>query len=158
MEGETILEWQSPEHHFDKKANDWYWILGAIVLGASVLAFWFGNFLFGIFIIIAGGTIGMLSYKETKIVPIKITTKGIVFDRFLYPWMSYRSFWIEDEHTHGARILMHPVSSYLPLTVVPVNEEVDLNDVRDILLEFLEEEFLAESIVHKYFDKLLARW
>ena len=44
---ETILEWHSPEHHFDKKGNDWYWILGVIVLGASVLAFYFGNFLFG---------------------------------------------------------------------------------------------------------------
>lgn len=158
MENQTILEWQSPEHHFDKKANDWYWILGVICLGASVLAFWFGNFLFGIFIIIAGATIGMLSYKETKIVPIKINVKGIIFGKYLYPWMSYRSFWIEDEHTHGARILMHPVSSYLPLTVIPINEEIDLNDVRDILLEFLEEEFVAESLVHKWFDKLLARW
>lgn len=157
MEGETILEWHSPEHHFDKKTNDWYWILSVIVLGASILAFYFGNFLFGIFIIIAGLTIGMLSYKETKIVAIKIVVKGIVFGKFLYPWMSYRSFWIEDEHTHGARILMHPVNNFLPLTVIPINEEVDLNDVRDILLEFLEEEFLAESLVHKWFDKLLAR-
>lgn len=158
MEGETILEWHSPEHHFDKKANDWYWILGVVCLGASVLAFWFGNFLFGIFIIIAGITVGMLSYKETKVVPIKITSKGIVFNKYLYPWMSQRSFWIEDEHTHGARILLHPTSSYLPLTTIPINEEVDLNDVRDVLLEFLEEEFLAESLIHKWFDKLLARW
>jgi hypothetical protein len=154
---ETILEWHSPEHHFDKKSNDWYWILGVITLGASVLAFYFNDFLFGIFIIIAGLTIGMLSYKETKIVSIKVTTKGMVFGKFLYPWMSFRSFWIEDEYTHGARILMHPVSSYLPLTIIPINEEVDLNDVRDTLLEFLAEEFLAESLVHKWFDKLLAR-
>ncbi len=151
------MEWHSPEHHFDKKTNDWYWILGVVVLGSSVLAFWFDNFLFGIFIIIAGATVGMLSYKETKIVPIKITAKGVVFGKFLYPWMSYRSFWIEDEYTHGYRILMHPVSSYLPLTVIPVNEEVPLNDVREILLGFLEEEFLSESLVHKWFDKLLAR-
>lgn len=151
------MEWHSPEHHFDKKANDWYWMLGGICLGASVLAFYFGDFLFGVFIIIAGFTVGMLSYKETKVVPIKIATKGIVFDRYLYPWMSYRSFWIEDEHVHGARILMRPVSNFLPLAIIPINEEVDLNDVRDILLEFLEEEFLAESIVHKWFDKLLAK-
>lgn len=157
MKEETILEWISPEHHFDKKANDWYWILGVITLGASVLAFYFDDFLFGIFIIITGLTIGMLSYRETKTVPIKITTKGMVFGKFLYPWMSFRSFWIEDEHVHGARILMHPTSSYLPLTVIPINEEIDLNDVRETLLEFLEEEFLKESLVHKWFDKILAR-
>jgi hypothetical protein len=158
VEQETILEWHSPEHHFDKKSNDWYWILGVITLGASILAFYFSDFLFGIFIIIAGATIGMLSYKETKIMPVKIVAKGIIFGRQLYPWSSYRSFWIEDEHVHGARILMHPVSPYLPLVIIPISEETDLNLVRDTLLEFLEEQFLSESIIHKWFDKLIARW
>jgi hypothetical protein len=157
MENESILEWHSPEHHFDRKTIDWYWILGIVCIAVSVLAFYFGNFLFGIFVIIAGGTIGLLSYMETKVVPIKLTTKGIIFSNKLYPWESYRSFWIEDDHLHGARILLHPTRSYLPLMVVPVNEEVDLNDVQEILLEFLEEEFLEESIVHKWFDKLLAK-
>ena len=154
---ETILEWHSPEHHFDKKSKDWYWILGVFALGASISAFYFDNFLFGVFILIASLTIGILSYKETKVTTVKITYKGIVFGKQLYPWLSYRSFWIEDEHTHGFRILMHPLNSYLPLTIIPINEEVDLNDVRDILLEFLEEEFLEESFVHKWFDKILAR-
>jgi len=157
MEGETILAWHSPEHHFDKKSNDWYWMLGIVCIGAAVLAFYFDNLLFGIFIVIAGLTVGMLSYRETKVVPIRITSKGLIFGRHLYPWASFRSFWIEDEHVHGARILLHPASSYLPLNTIPVNEEVDLNDVRDILLEFLEEEFLRESLVHQWFDKLLAR-
>lgn len=155
---DTILEWQSPEHHFDKKSNDWYWMLGVITLGASILAFYFDDFLFGVFIIIAGLTVGMLSYKETNMLPTKISHKGIAFGKFLHPWTSYRSFWIEDEHVHGARILMRPVNSFMPLTIIPISEEVDLNDVRDTLLEFLEEEFLHESLVHKWFDKILARW
>jgi len=155
---ETIfLEWQSPEHHFNKKNNDWYWILGIVTLGASVLAFYFNDFLFGIFIIIAGLTIGMLSYQETKIMPVKISSRGIIFGRTLYPWMSFRSFWIEDENINGPRILLHPSGSYSPLTVIPIDEEIDLNDVRDILLEFLEEEFLEESFIHKWFDKILAK-
>ncbi len=155
---EPILEWQSPEHRFDKKSGDWYWVLGIITLAASVLAFYFGNFLFGIFIIIAGATIGMLSYKETKIVSVKMTVKGLIFDAYLYPWASFRSFWIEDEHIHGPRILLHPASSLRPLTVIPIDEEVGLNDVRDILLEFLDEEPLQESLVHQWFDKILSKW
>ena len=158
MQNETILEWLSPEHHFDRKSTDWYWILGVIVLGAAILAFYFDNFLFGIFIIIAGLTVGMLSYRDTKVVPIKISARGVIFNNYLYPWSALRSFWIEDEHVNGARILLHSANSYLPLIVIPINEEVDLNDVRDVLLEFLTEEFLAESLVHKWFDKLLARW
>lgn len=158
MKDETFLEWHSPEHHFDRKRNDWYWILGIIVLAAAVLAFYFGNFLFGVFILIAGVTLGMVSYKETRVIPVKMTLKGIVSGRYLHPWASYRSFWIEDEHIHGARILMRPVNSFLPLTIIPINEEVDLNDVQDILLEFLDEEFLRESAIHRLFDKLLTKW
>jgi len=157
MKDETILEWRSPEHHFDKKTNDWYWIFGGIVLGISILAFYFDNFLFGVFIIIAGLTIGLLSYRETKIVPVRITARGIVFGRNLYPWMSCRSFWIEDEHVHGYRILIRPTNSILPVISIPINKEMDLNDVRETLLEFLAEEFIEESLIHKWFDKLLAR-
>ncbi len=154
---ETILEWHSPEHHFDKKSNDWYWILGIITIAASVLAFYFDNFLFGIFIIIAGFTIGLLSYKETRDLNIKIVPKGIIVGRQMYPWLSQRSFWIEDDHIHGDRILIHPLGSLSPLVIIPVSDEIDLNDLREILLEFLEEEYLQESIIHKWFDKLLAR-
>ncbi len=157
MEFQTILEWHSPEHHFDKKNRDWYWILGIICVAAAVLSFYFGNMLFGIFVVIAGLTVGILSYKETKVVPIKITSKGVVFGQRLYPWSSYRSFWIEDEHVHGSRILLHPSSSFLPLMVIPINEEIDLNEVQETMLEFLEEEFLQESILHKWFDELLAK-
>lgn len=151
------MEWRSPEHRFDKKSNDWYWILTIIVIGASVLAFYFNNFLFGIFIIIAGLTLGILSYKETKIIPIKIVAKGIIFNRRIYLWGAFRSFWIEEEHIHGARILLRPLNTFMPLLIIPIDDETDLNDIRDVLLEFLEEEFLQESLVHKWFDKLLAR-
>jgi hypothetical protein len=153
----TIFEWRSPEHRFDKKANDWYWTLGIIVVGAAVLAFYFNNFLFGVFLIIAGFTVGFLSYKETKEISVKVTDKGMILGKNLYPWRSYKSFWIEDEHTHGARILLNPTNAFLPLVIMPINEELDLNDLREVILEFLEEEFLSESIIHKWFDKLLAR-
>ena len=154
---EPILEWHSPEHHFDKKSNDWYWMLAILCIAISILAFYFENILFGILVIIAGITIGIFSYKETKIVPIKIVPKGIIFSNRLYPWLSYQSFWIDDEHIHGARILLHPTSAFLPLISIPINEEVDINDVRDVLLEFLEEELLQESFLHKWFDHLLSR-
>lgn len=157
MENEPILEWHSPQHHFDKKTTDWYWIFGIIVLAAAVLAFYFGDFLFGVFIIIAGITIGFLSFKETQVLPIKVTKKGVIFGRQLYPWTSYSSFWIEDERIHGAHILLNPTNSFLPLVIIPINEEVDLNEVRDVFLDFLEEEMLTESILHRWFDKLLAK-
>lgn len=155
---ETIISWQSPEHHFDKKPIDWYWKFGILALGATILAFYFDNVLFGIFIIIASLIIGYLSYKDTRVVPIKITTKGILFGNKLYDFRDFRSFWIDDTHIHGARILLHPLSMYMPFTTIHINEdEVDLNDIQEILSQFLEEEYLKETIVHKWLDKILAQ-
>lgn len=155
MELEPILEWQSPEHPFERKSKDWYWGLGIISLGITVLAFYFSSYLFGIFIVIAAITLGFLSYKDTRAVTIRVAHQGIILGKRLYPFKIYRSFWIDDEHMHGVRILLHPTSPYMPLMIVPVSDEIDLNDLQEVLLEFLEEEYMQESIIHKWLDKAL---
>lgn len=154
---ETIIEWQSKEHHFDKKSVDWYWGLGIIATGGGFLSFYFGNWIFGIFIILAALTIGILSFRETRIIPIKISAEGIVFNRSFFPFSSYVSFWIEEEHVHGSRILLRSKNRVMPLTVIPIHEEINLEELRDILDNFLPLEFLQESIFHKWLDHLIAR-
>ncbi len=151
---DSILEWQAKEHHYENRSTDWYWMFGIICVAAATLSIYFGNLLFGIFIIVAGFTIFILSYKETKIVTIKIMHEGVVFGNSLYPFSSYKSFWIDTDHVHGSRILMHPKNSLIPLTSVPVAEEIDLEDLHSLLSQFLEEEFLEESLIHKLFDKV----
>lgn len=154
---ETIIEWQAKEHHFDKKNTNWYWSLGILGAGASFLAFYFDNWIFGVFIILTVFVIGILSYRETRIVNIKITPQGIVFNKSLFPFSSYHSFWIEEEYINGPRILMRAKNRMMPLTVVPIEENIDLDELRDILDNFLQLEFLQESILHKWFDKIIAR-
>lgn len=154
---ETIIEWQSKEHHFDKKSVDWYWGLAIITAASGFLAFYFDNWIFGIFIILAALTIGILSFRETRMVSVKISGQGIVFNRSFFPFSSYVSFWIEEEHVHGSRILLRSKNRMLPLTVIPIDENINLDDLRDILDNFLPLEFLEESIFHKWFDHLIAR-
>ena len=151
---EALKHWQSHEHRRPEKQRDWFWILGIIAVAGAVLAFYFDNTIFGIFILIAGLALGLNHYRKPDEVSVTITGRGITFGKYLYPFASYRSFWIEDDHIHGPRILMHPTNNFLPLLAIPISEDEDIDDVRDILLEFLHEEFLEESLVHKLFDKL----
>jgi hypothetical protein len=153
---EPILSWHSPEHNFNRKSADWYWILGAITLGAAFLAFYFHNFIFGIFILLAGLIVGILSFHDTPIVPISISAAGITLGRNMYAFKSFQSFWIETDHVHGTHIFLKSLSSFRPLVTIPVNEEVDLDDLHEVLLHFLDEEYLEESIVHKWFDKIIS--
>ena len=124
MKEDSIIEWHSPEHHFDRKTIDWYWILGIGALAISSLSIYFGNFLFGILIIVASATIGILSYKETKMLETKITAKGIIIGSYLHPWLSYQSFWIEEDHIHGPRILLRPMNKILPIKSVHISCEI----------------------------------
>lgn len=152
---EPIIEWSSPEHNFARKSTDWYWILGAITFCITVVSFYFHNIIFGIFALLAGIIVGMLSYRETPIVPITVQQFGITVGRNLYPFKSLESFWLEDDHVHGPHIFLKSTNSFRPLITIPINEEVDLGSLQEILSNFLDEEYLQESILHRWFDKVL---
>lgn len=150
---EPLIEWRSLDHPHPEKSRDWYWLLVIVALSASVLSFYFGNILFGIFIIIGALALGLIASRKSQEVRVAVTAQGIIMGKYEYPFPSYRSFWIEDDHMHGARILLHPMSTFLPLVTIPVDEAVDLDHLRDIVNDYLDEEFLRESAIHRLFDK-----
>lgn len=151
---ESIIEWYSFDHPPHQKTNDWYWILGIVALAGAVLSFYFGNILFGIFVIVGALAVGLISARKPKEVRVAVTHRGIIMGNYEYPYSSYKSFWIEDDHLHGARILLHPVSTFLPLLSIPVSDEVNLEELRDTINDYLDEQFLRESAIHRLFDKL----
>ena len=151
---EPLIEWRSLEHPHTEKNSDWFWILGIVAVGGAVLSFYFGNILFGIFIIVGSLALGLFAGRTPNEVSVSITVRGIIVGKFEYPFANYRSFWIEDDHMHGPRILLHPLRTFLPLHSIPVSEEMDLNHLRDIINDYLDEEFLRESVIHRLFDKL----
>ena len=151
---ESLIEWQSLNHQHAEKSADWYWILGIVSVAGAILSFYFGNILFGIFILIGALTLGLIAARKPREINIKVTPRGIITGNFEYPYVNYRSFWIEDDHMHGSRILLHSLSTFLPLISIPIAEEVDLDHLRDIINDYLDEEFLRESAIHRLFDRL----
>ncbi|MEK9185193.1 MAG: hypothetical protein AAB863_00280 [Patescibacteria group bacterium] len=151
---EPLIAWRAREHHHTEKSVDWYWILGIVAVCGAVLAIYFGNVLFGIFIIVAALALGLFAGRVPNEIDVAITPRGVIMGKFEYPFQNYRSFWIEDDHMHGPRILLHSRKTLLPLFSIPVSEEVDLAELRDIINDYLDEEFLRESAIHRLFDKL----
>lgn len=151
---ETLIEWQDYEHNYIEHTKDWFWILGIVTLSGTVLAFYFGNIIFAIFIFLAGLTLGLLRHRKPRIVSIKITPQGIIVGEWQYPFSNFQSFWIEDDHMHGPRILLHAKSTMLPLTAIMIGDGVDLDHLADVLNDHLEEMPMRESAVHRLFDYL----
>lgn len=149
---EPIIEWQSYEHTFTEHGKDWFWILGIITISLSVLAFVFQNYIFSILLLVCGITIGLMAWKKPRIVNIRVTPRGIIVGDMEYAFNNFHSFWIEEEHMHGTRLLLHPMSNVLPLTSIMIGGEVDPAELADILNDFLDEVPMKESLAHRAFD------
>ncbi len=79
MEQETIT-WQAPEFEYYEKNSTWYlWLaLGAtVVIG---LALWQKNFLFAIFILIAGLIIGFTGKRKPRDLSFELNASGLTIN------------------------------------------------------------------------------
>lgn len=152
MNEEALIEWHDYSHHYVEHGADWFWILGIVSIGGAVLAFFFGNVLFGIFILLAGLVLGLLAKNKPEVVRSFVTPRGITVGSMHFPFTNFHSFWIETDHMHGTRILLHPVSTMLPLTTIMVEENVDHALLADILNDYLDQVPMKESAIHKLFD------
>jgi hypothetical protein len=146
-----IISWDAPEHHHVEKTSDWYWGVGIIAITAAVLAFIFGNIIFGIFILI--GTVSLLlhSHKVPRIIHCEINDRGVVAGDIFYPFLSLESFWI-DPQEHPAKILLKSQKFFMPYIAIQI-EEVDPEEVRALLLNYIAETEHNEPITQKLLER-----
>ena len=146
-----LLEWDAPEHHHTEKNNDWYWAVGIITLTAAALAFIFGNVIFGILIIVGVFALVMHATHPPKIVHVVINDRGIVLDDVLFPFLTLESFWI-DAHEEPRKILIKSTKTFMPFIVIYI-EDVDPEEVRDVLLNYIAETEHHEPLTQKILER-----
>jgi hypothetical protein len=149
---QPLLEWNAPEHSHVEKTTDWYWAVGIIAITAAGLTVILGNVIFGIFIIVAAGALVVRASKPPKVVHFEINDRGIIVDNILYPFLTLESFWI-DAHDRPAKILLKSGKFFMPYISVPI-EEVDPEDVRTILLQYIAETEHVEPVTQKILERL----
>ncbi|MEK7184942.1 MAG: DUF5673 domain-containing protein [Patescibacteria group bacterium] len=146
-----LISWETPEHSHVEKNNDWYWAVSIITITAAALAFIFNNFIFGIFILVASFSLVVHSSKKPKIIRCEINDRGIVIDSILYPFLTLESFWI-DAHIRPAKIIIKSNKTFMPYITIQI-EEVDPEEVRDILLNYIAETIHIEPISQKILER-----
>lgn len=143
--------WEAPEHSHFEKGGDWYWVLWILAIGASVAAFFLGNFLFSILIIVAAGAMTLLAAKRPEIVPFGVMTRGVRCGDKLYPYSNLESYYIDEQNPEGPQLLLKSRKFHMPLIVMPLPEEY-LDDIEDLLRDRLPEEELQEPLAHKLLE------
>lgn len=147
------ITWEAPEHHHFEKGSDWFWILGIIAVSAAIAAFFLGNFLFAILILIGAGVMSLITSREPKVIPFAVTTRGVRIGDRLHTYSSLDSYHIEETDPLGPQLLLKSKNIYSPLLVLPLPDEY-VDDIEELVGSKLEEEELAEPLLHKIMESL----
>lgn len=146
-----LISWVAKEHFKTDKNNDWYWSVGIITITASALAFIFGNFIFGVLIIVGVVSLIIHGKRENRDIYCEINDRGVVVDNVLYPFLTLESFWIDAEE-YPSKIILKSLKTFSPYIIVHI-DEVDPEQVRDILLNYIAEKEHHESVFQKILER-----
>jgi len=147
-----LIAWNAEEHIHIEKNNDWYWAVGIITITAAALAFIFNNVIFGILIIVGAFALVVHASKKPRNIHCEINDRGVVIDNILYPFLSLDSFWINAHH-RPAKIIIKSHKKFMPYINIYI-DEVDPEEVRDILLNYIAETEHHEPLSQKILESL----
>lgn len=148
-----VIEWQAIEHHHhEEKSSDWFWIVGTISIVGAILSIYFGNILFGIFILIAGMATFIQAHTVPEIVTFRITRRGVQRGKSILPYSTLQSFWVIDEEIND-RIILKSEKFLMPYIIIPYDSmKIDPDEIRNYLLEYLNEEEMDEPVLQKLLE------
>jgi hypothetical protein len=146
----STLQWSAYEHEHVERGGDWFWALGIVAVCVAVTSILFHDTLFGVLVILAAGTIGLLANVPPEVVEFEISERGIRVGKVLHRYDDIISFWVEDEH--GAPLLLVDTTKFMsPNLVIPI-EGLDPGDVRTLLLQHALEVPMKEPFAHKILE------
>lgn len=147
------MEWETLEHIYYEKSNDWY--ASVILIAGSLIAleFLMNNFLLITLTFIATVTFILLAARKPELIHVSITPSGIRAGNLLYTYTSLNGYAIA-QYPLETRLLFESNRHIMPLVVVPVPPEVDLESLRQELNQYLPEKALHESLPHLLLERL----
>lgn len=141
------IRWRAYEHEHVERSRDWYWALGIFAASTALISVLFGNFFFGILILIAAATLGLLAQSPPPLVEFEISDRGIRVGGVMHRYEEIISFWVEDHDADPPILLVDTIKWLSPNLVIPLRD-VDPKLVRAYLTERTDEVPMKEPIWH----------
>ena len=150
---QRILRWSAYEHEFIERGADWFWALGIIAVCGAALCIIFQDTLFGLLIIVAAASFGLLANTPPELATFEISERGVRINGVLHRYHEIVSFWVEDEHHHPGRplLLIDTTRFMSPNFIIPI-EGIDPHLVRNFLKRHSKEVPMKEPMSHKIVD------
>jgi len=113
------LEWQAIEYEHRPKGVDWFWILGTVCALGAVLSIYFGNFLFGVVILIGGLALGLHANIPPALHSYSIQDDGLTKNSLLYQFTNINKFWFTKDSL-GTVLLLEIDRIAFPIVTIPL--------------------------------------
>ena len=153
MENKSKLNWSALEYEEKERGNDWFWALGIIIFAGSITSFIYGNFFFGLLLIIGGVLIVVFSLKKPDLVFYELNEDGLEIKNRLYPYGNIKAFWIEI-NTDIPTLFIKSERMFAPVLSIPIKIEL-ANEIREFLIHGeVKEEKMEEHVSHKIMNSL----
>lgn len=137
MDHHDALEWSAYEFDHKERSIDWYWIAGAAIIAAALLAVLVQNIMFAIIILVGGFTYLALASRDPEEVDISLSARGIKVKNQLFPYANIAAFALDTEPPRR-RIVLVLARSMVRHIYVPLGDESPM-DIREYLSEYLDE-------------------
>ena len=145
------IEWDAHEYEHKERGSDWFWAVGIIVVAIAIVSVIFGNIIFSILILVGAFSLSLFANRPPTTLHIVVDEFGIARGRIRYPYSTLVSFWIDTDHPHK-KIILRSERLLMPLIIVPLGDEVDIDSLHDNLSQFLQEEFHSLPFVERMLE------
>jgi len=147
------IEWNAHEYEHKERSSDWFWAVGIVSISLAIASVIFGNIIFGILVLLSAFTLSLFASRPPSILHVTIDEKGITKGKVRYSYQTLQSFWIDTDHPHK-KITLRSEKLFMPLIIVPLSDEVDLDELHENLSRFLSEEFHTLPFIERILEYL----
>lgn len=147
------MEWDTLEHSYHEKTNDWYLSVILIAVALITVEFFMNNFLLITLTFIGTITFILLAARIPEMIHVEIRDMGIREGNLLYPYQSLDAYTVTTDG-HEMKLLLESNRRLMPLIVIPISDDVDPDQVRVELDKHLPEKELHESLAHLLLERL----
>ncbi len=145
------ISWSAAEYVHKNRKTDWFWGLALIALAGAGIAFYFANYVFGIFILISAVVMIIMYSQPPAEIAFEINTDGIKIGKDLHVYKDINGFMVKDMPREI--LLIETKNYFLPIITIPLKENMT-NSVRATLSEVLPEVELKQSPSMQFIEKV----
>lgn len=146
------LEWTAPEYNHTERNPDWFWTIGLIGLVGFGLALWFHNYLFALFILVAGVSLFFFSLRAPHDMVHIIETKGITLGEDFFEWKKIKGFNLINKKPNG-KLLIYTTKHFLPIYTLMVPEDL-MSEVKETMLKISPVLEIEEPKINQFMEKM----